>query len=246
MSRRNYLQRIAEPIQPGEPVLFAVPHPARNSARPAANRPADIIRRAPAFARAAGPAAAVSQQTPAASTPSLPVLPPVAAPAAAAAEIAPVRMAADEPASERPSPAVEALPPASPSFVPPTAPPVAAEPLAATARVSEPPIAEVAVATAEHPDRQVAREPERASSSARPVRLPADLPNRSVEAAGRPPAQVSAPPRIYIGTVEVRVIAPQPAPTPVVAQPSAPSAAAPAPRELISRGYGWRLGVGQG
>jgi hypothetical protein len=55
------------------------------------------------------------------------------------------------------------------------------------------------------------------------------------------------PPRIYIGTVEVRSAAPPPAPVPQQAAPrSAPRGAAGAESATLARAYAWRFGLVQG
>jgi hypothetical protein len=256
MARRGYLQRIAAPLSPGEPVLFAVPGPAAEDARPTAPAagapasPAPALRRKPA----ARPAMAAAGQK---SAPDAVIGPPQGEPNFTPAEAhqtpAPFADAPKDWASPptaapaaRPLPAASAVEP-GPKMLP------AATPLAATGRA---PLTQLAL-----PDPSpVALSPPQAAPAARrpaePLAAPALAPASPAPAAPGP-ASVSAappwpgppaePPRIHIGTIEIRTTTPPPAPAaPPPAPTAAPAAAARAPSASPPRGYAWRFGLIQG
>ena len=256
---RTYLQRIAQPLRPGDPVLFAMPQVAPDDARPPAMPPVasaapasgPVLRRTPSRIaspppmQAPLPRSAVSPAPAEATTP--PPMMSAHGPEIAAASPAPGPVVAGESSliTGAPLPAIQArfgaappsvdLPRASPLEVRTTeaVAPIAPTPTVATrestsasvaAKAIDPPAARAALDVVPTPDR-VARPP---------LRLPG----------ATPPADAGGPPpRIHIGTVEVRA-APPPVPVPVPqAAPRAESRPDAAP---ISRGYAWRFGLVQG
>jgi hypothetical protein len=259
MPRRSYLHRIAEPLSPGDPVLFAVPRPPPEEARaasemqtptPAAPSRAPTLRRR-ASASAAPAATATTQHATAA---------PVATGAASFVP-SPRASASDQP--------IAAAPPVPLSTQPP---PIAGE---RTTRITPP----AAPAPDEATERQHGPTGQRVveSASASPLVLPGDAAPRdlvSISAVSDPPPKTVAPtartmpvvpdpfdepqparlptpggratPRIHIGTVEVRSATPA---LPQAPPPPAPRAAPASPRgdtASISRGYAWRFGLVQG
>ena len=214
MARRSYLQRIAEPLPPGQPVLFAVPRPAADAVRPAA---APKTRAAPA--PRLKPATTESPQ-PAAPTPST----------SATAGAPPFRSA------EAPHVAPDA--PGSGSVTTETLP-MQTSP-AETHPADSSPGPELLV-SAEFPI-VGATDPipgQLPTHAAPPPNIARSWPSRS---AG------GAPPRVHIGTIEVRTSQP---PAPAPPPPSGParqpaSTASPAfGATPYSRAYGWRFGLSQ-
>jgi hypothetical protein len=263
---RTYLQRIAQPLRPGDPVLFAMPQVAPDDARPPATPPVTpaapasgpVLRRTPS--RAASPAlkqtpsprspmspapadAAAPPPVLSAHAPEIAVASPAPAPVVAGAQALSTRRPDDPPAAQAPLAAAPEPAPAPVSMDGPAAAPLelqSTEAVALTATVptvSPPGRPAVPVTAAiDHPP--AAREIHDAEPLPDRVPLPAlRLPGAAPPAdAGGPP-----PPRIHIGTVEVRA-APPPVPVPQAAPRAAPRAEA-AP---ISRGYAWRFGLVQG
>jgi len=250
MARRSYLQRIAEPLCAGDPVLFAVPHPAPDEARPAAMNPtlasgaassAPLLRRAPA--RADSLPAPV-----AASRPFLPQARAAVAPADAVANAMPdaagtsaFQASSAERHAAAAEPGMRSAPPRSPEPV--QAPDESHEPAPAEDRVAgfvrQPPSATFHAAPPSAAFEVAAASPHAVgiAPSGTPDALQAEPAHRQPPSpAATTPNTGSAAPRIHIGTVEVRSAAPPPA----AARP-APPAAAP-----ISRAYAWRFGLVQG
>ena len=262
MARRSYLQRIAEPLRAGDPVLFAVPHAGADETRPAAQPSASIAAAPPGRAtlrrRATG---RDPQHAPVAdrATRSAP-LPEAAAPADA------ILSAAPDAATSQPPPAPRELPtqprPAAEARTTPSAPdhpaateqqrePAPAARAIATAAspppswsvaptpLTEPPPAGIAAArTSETETSAAAAHPTAAAIVPEPIVAPQPTP------ASMPSAVASAAPRIHIGTVEVRASAPAPAPAPPAA--TTPRGAPRGDATPISRGYAWRFGLIQG
>jgi hypothetical protein len=256
MARRSYLQRIAEPLRSGDPVLFAVPRPAPDEARPAAETrtsaaaapsTAPVLRR-----RAIGSAAPASPAAPPATAGAAHPAPPPEAVASVAA-----------PADAESAPAPPAFPAISPAVVDEHDMPA----------VPFPPPA--AVVTAEEKRERAPRE-SIGGVFASPRSVPAALPFDPApgaapgESAGKPEAIAAGPgpvarepdpfpppaplaplpttaspptPRIHIGTVEVRsaAVPPPPLPSSIAAPP-----ASPANTMAIPRAYTWRFGLVQG
>ena len=253
MARRSYLQRIAEPLRANDPVLFALPHPAPDEARPAAMNPilaSGAVSTTPMLRRA--PARAISSPAPvAASGSSVPPAPAAVAPADAVANAMPD--AAGTPAFQASSaerhaaaaePGMRSAPPRSPEPV--QAPDESPKPAPAGHRVAgfvrQPPPATFQAAPPSAAFEVAAASPGIAPSGT-PDALQAEPARRQPPSPAAPmPNTGSAAPRIHIGTVEVRSAAPPPAPVPPpTAARSTPPAAAP-----ISRGYAWRFGLVQG
>lgn len=211
MARRSYLGRVAEPLPPGQPVLFAVPRPAPDAVRPAATPKART-----ASAPAAKPATAAAPK-PTAVSPS--------APAAAAAPLLHLDARSD----------------AAPAAI-------GDGPLTAT----PPPTQVTQLSTGSI---HTSSSPEPASAAELPIvsvhdRLPAQFPTSAaplanISWAAKPVGH--APPRIHIGTIEVRT---SPPPAPVPAGPPSPqqqSASTSPSGDTVaySRAYGWRFGLSQ-
>lgn len=263
MTRRSYLQRIAQPLRPGDPVLFALPQAPAAERRPAAGLPTSRPAGPPTAPAPrlrppgdAGAAETVVVPADERATPSqdviLPADPIAAAPPSDAS--APRMPAVQRPRStlasetHRTPPARAAQPEA-----PPREPPAFA--LAATRAVArgergpevriEPPASSPASAAASaHPAAAMPASAEASAPRVAPVaREPESFPD------ARPPARTAmsatdaAPaPRVHIGTVEVRSAAP-------TLPPRATQRAAAAPRTdaaPIARGYAWRFGLVQG
>lgn len=257
MARGSYLNRIAEPLRVGDPVLFSVPQASLEEARPraASGRP-EALRRAAVAPEPIAPGIAPPDAIPGAlvplsqvPVPSAEVAPPqtagasdaayaVAFPAQASAAALPVH-AEPAPAGSAFSSAVAepvgSLPPAAQvDQVPSTTPgsPAVPEPGARAVRefVEAPPGAMAAVRAAAPTD------------SASAVSL---QPSPQAAAEPRPAAGAATPPRLHIGTIEVRSTAPQPQPP--VPVPEAPPVAPPSTvRTPLARGYGWPFGLAQG
>jgi hypothetical protein len=278
MARRGYLQRIAAPLIPGEPVLFPVPGPSLEDARPVA--PA----RRPAAIAPAGPAAIVRRKQAAR-----------AKMAAAQEPIQPAGKAAPRGESTAPAPAEPGQTKAHHADSPEdwavwparagAMPQPAAEPMnvpAAQAPNAEAPRAEAprgetlrpafdgnsavpsgvpdAGATVNPPERAApattwsAEDLPAPAAQRRALSLPPEDPASAPDwpagpgsAAPWSAATHAAPPRIHIGTIEIRTTTPPPAavpppPAPTVPPATAPRAAAPSPQ----RGYAWRFGLIQG
>lgn len=257
---RTYLQRIAQPLRPGDPVLFAIPQVAPDDARPPATLPVasvtpasgPVLRRTPSRVASPAPMQAPSPRSAVSPAPADATAPPPALSAhgtdSAIASPAPAPVVAGEQAlntRRADPPAVQAPFVAAPVHMGvPTASPLEARTTEAVAPIapapapltSEPPAASVAAAI----DPPAARAINDAVPLPNRVTLPAlRLPGATPPGdAGSPP-----PPRIHIGTVEVRA-APPPAPVPV--PQSAPRAASRPDAAPISRGYAWRFGLVQG
>jgi len=254
MARRGYLQRIAEPLTPGEPVLFAVPGPAAEDARPAvtARRPAGA---APAAAAPANPAPILRRQQAArgekavADQKPVPVAdpgPPQADPNAAP------RGAKQIPALNANMPQDWAAP--APAFAPPaaTTEPGEKTPPASTPQPALSPIppGEAASEPASVPTQYAATWPAEHLPAPRTPRYPQSHPEEEPAPdaprwpAPRAAAKNTEPPRIHIGTIEIRTTTPPApaAPPPGAAPAAAPRATAPSP----PRGYAWRFGLVQG
>jgi hypothetical protein len=255
MSRRSYLQRIAEPLRPGDPVLFAVPQPSPAEARPTAemptSHPAATLRRATTDVAS----------TTAAKAPGTGVAP--AAPPAAGA--APPRgvIARDQRLATAPFAASSApSPPLAAKRATPLSAYDAPAPRTAMEEHPDPTAGEAAVESSFAPSpippgrvsapHAMALDPVRSEPPISVAPVPRAIPNASApEPLHRPPyaplassADRAAPaPRVHIGTVEVRSSAPTPAPAPAPpAAPAAPHRAA----TPIARGYAWRFGLIQG
>ena len=263
VAARTYLQRIAQPLRPGDPVLFAMPQVAPDDARPPATPPVasvapasgPVLRRTPS--RVASPApmqsppprSAVSP-APANATAPPPTLAAHGSEIAAASPVAAPVFAGEPPSSSAHDnpPAMQAPSAAVPASVSMDGP--AAAPLALRSTEGVAPAAPVpALSTQEPPSESAAVAaidplPPRASHDA--VRLPerAALPALRLPAAA-PPGDTAGPqpPRIHIGTVEVRAAPPA---VPVPVPQAAPRAASRPDAAPISRGYAWRFGLVQG
>lgn len=257
---RTYLQRIAQPLRPGDPVLFAMPQVAPDDARPPATAPVvsavpvpgPVLRRTPSRVASPAPMQAPSPRSAVSPVPAAATIPPPAlsapgreiaaaspVPAPVVAGELPLITGAASPPTQAPlaaTPAQIDVPTASPlevgmtEAVAPTAP-------TQTAQTSEPPSAPVAAAT-------IDALPARATHDAVPLPDRVALPALRLPGAA-PPVDTGAPPppRIHIGTVEVRA-APPPPPVPV--PQAAPRAASRPDGAPISRGYAWRFGLVQG
>jgi len=257
---RTYLQRIAQPLRPGDPVLFAMPQVAPDDARPPATPPVasaapasgSVLRRTPSRVASPAPMQAASPRSAASPAPADTTAPPPAmsahGPDIAIAPPAPAPFVAGEQAliTGAALSAIQApLGAAPPSVDLPAASPLEVRttetvaPIAPTPTVStrEPISASVAAAAIDAPAARATYDdvpmPDRVALP--PLRLPGAPP--PADGCGPPP------PRIHIGTVEVRA-APPPAPVPV---PQAASrAASRSDVAPISRGYAWRFGLVQG
>jgi hypothetical protein len=208
MARRSYLQRIAQPLRAGDPVLFALPRAPSTESRAAVEAPAPRApapaKRLPPESRAAPRAARASDAAPPDET-----LRPLDAPTETTVEAA-------APTPRQHTGLSDAPPP--PSLIAPAlSAPTAAQ------RDADPPLA------------TVAHTPHRPTA---PRILEAQV------SVVHPPSSdgTVAPPRIHIGTVEVRS---HTQPPPPVARPPAP-AARRADTPPISRGYAWHFGLIQG
>jgi len=211
MARRSYLKRVAEPLAPGQPVLFAVPRPGPDGVRPVAAPKARMASApAPKSATAAAAKSAVA-------TPSEPAT--VAAPLL------------------RPDAAPDAAPPAVGSSLLTTAPPPTQGSPAWTHSVHASSSPEFAGA---------AEFPIVSEADALPMqRPPSAAPVTNIPWATKPVGR--APPRVHIGTIEVRT---SPPPAPVPAPPPSPQQqtavhSPPGPAVAHSRAYGWRFGLSQ-
>jgi len=299
MARRSYLERIAEPLPPGEPVLFAVPRPAVDEARPAAapraqTAPAPAAPAAtPSLRRAAAGnalAAVPGSLTAAAAAPAAPAATPSLRRVAASNALVAVPgsltaappLAATRSSSAPASPVFESAPIAPPPVADAPAmraePPDFSEPTQPSNRALEigPPLDAVSRVVADPPPFSFRAEPspqvlppaaKPASASSKPtltaaaavpiVRaadpIPSQLPpaavlSLNISQAESPNSSGAAPPRIHIGTIEVRTSpppAPVPPPSPTPLQPAshAPPGGAAA---QFSRAYSWRFGLIQG
>lgn len=256
MAGRSYLQRIAEPLRRGDPVLFAIPSATPDEARPFATAraapittasSAPVVRRkplavAPPVASAPAPAALASSSAPLSAADASVIEEQVATPPVSVSRAQAIPLDMDH-APEHPAP----------PLVPPTAEPadrvpfeqVASSPIAAadietgysqqeTIPGSHPASQEVAPAVAPGATQQTS--PMTMTTSTEPPL--SDAPSSPQYS----PRATAAPPRIYIGTVEVHAVAPSPPTTPDPAPVAAPSV----PSAPISRGYGWRFGLVQG
>ncbi len=260
MTGRSYLQRIAEPLLPGEPVLFAVPTATPDEARPAAvpqpplaaaqgSQP--VLRRTPARST---PAPA---QSTASAAPPLPITP-AASSTDASSPGTSVPSASTMSMDGTPVPIAAGQP--APLLSPPQAQgPEAAVPVALDGVGSPPTVRAAAIGAPEAAKSSVGFDPLPSLAQEAPV-LPAAHaipsaapfaePARAAahrEAAALPATSevrpTPTPPRIHIGTVEVHAAAPPPAAVPPPASPRAAPRVEAAP---ISRGYAWRFGLVQG
>ena len=254
MATRSYLQRIAEPVRPGEPQLWPVRHARVDEARPAVKHdsstspiPAPAAPARPTAVRRSPAAAAHASRAPMLAPPPPPVAPPhsealaqpglkpVAAPAAPLPRLSEVLSHAEPVQPDEPPPLATASPwpttagTAAPTLaVPaPALPPLTAEPL--------PPLPSTAAAVGAP-----------LASGQGPAEAPA-VTRAGPTLGPRPVAsQAIAPaPHIHIGTVEVRSApapaqAPQPSPLPAPMHAKRPSS------EPMARGYSWRYGLIQG
>jgi hypothetical protein len=209
MARRSYLERVAEPLPPGQPVLFAAPRPAADSVRPA------VASKAQTAAQPASPPKPTSAPSP-----------------ATAPEPPPRRAAARN--------AVPAAPGSGPltAVAPPAQTPSSVAAANSASSSSHPALTGTAVL------------PIDSAADLIPEQHPPSVvlqPHISSAASPKPVGTV--PPRIHIGTIEVRTLpTPAPGPPPRPAPPQhpashSPSGAAAAP---FSRAYGWRFGLIQG
>ncbi len=276
MARRRYLQRIAAPIAPGEPVLFPVPTPAAEDARPAV--PARKPPASPAAAPSAGPpgvvrrkqaargeiSAAAQKSLPAANT-IAPRNEPDPAPPAAPPPAAAPGQSHQAPAGNAEPPEDWAAWPAPAAAAPAAAAPAAAAsavefPSATASRATSGPIfngdsfiapSGAADLGAADSGAAVMAPGHAAPDAAWPAeRIPAPMTRRfapplpSEDAA--PAGPQAEPPRIHIGTIEIRTTTPPapaaPPPTQVAPPPAAPRATTASP----PRGYAWRFGLIQG
>jgi hypothetical protein len=276
MARPSYLQRIASPLAAGEPVLVPVPGPAPGEGRPAARgggTAPDVAPEAakPTLPRAsarniAGPAAGpVPTQAQAGAPTAVLVagaLPPTR-PADAAPQplpgqqtvaewIAPRDAVQDFPLARRPvAPSVTAGPTlewgapvkfrAMPAIAP--APQNQMAPAPAKATMAQSHASTLAITPGVAVTAPRAAEP---TGFAEPAPWARPQAQASGPAAAAPVADPAAPPRIHIGTIEVRT-SPAPAAPPQPAPPLPSSLNAPAaPPGAAGRGYGWRYGLSQG
>ena len=213
MARRSYLERVAQPLPPGQPVLFAAPRPVGDAARPAAAPNAQTAPK-PKPASVTAPAPKPTSTAPAEST--------------TAAAPRPRRAAARNAIQAVPSP-LKATPPA----------PTPSIPAAATAAPSS-------------PDQALTNEAKVPIDSAADL-ISEKLPPSAVLPPHIPQVVLSkptgtTPPRIHIGTIEVRT-----SPSAVPAPPPLPAPSQQPPSHALSgdaghylRAYGWRFGLIQG
>ena len=221
---RSYLQRIAEPVAGGTPVLFAAPRPPPEDSRPPAFAPAQALR----GALATPPQARASDAT--------------SAPAASNSEASATAVARSPSASpDFTEPAVESA--AAFASPPASSPAVSAADSARASASGKPGLAgPVDLGSVAAPAVPSGFE---ADASAR-----SDL---GLTLLPRPPG-IDDPPRsegsggrIHIGAVEIRTTPPPaaapPIPTASVDRSSAPSHVLGGPSTPVSRGYGWRYGL---
>lgn len=254
MARRTYLQRVAEPLRAGDPVLFAVPHAPPDEARPAANpiiTPASPRAAALSVSRRAEASLPITQpQAPSAQgQPRLDAAPPAVSPEIAASGVQAPSERRSEDGQDPPLP-VRLQPPA------PTdrtrvdivdAMRLPGEPLPSVATpdfISTPDSGAVEAAARS----QAAASPAPRMRSPEPAAQPQARLDDPVHPAQPGPATTAArdpapAPRLHIGTIEVRASAPQAPPMPQPAVRAAPSRQDAAP---LSRAYGWRFGLVQG
>lgn len=266
MARRSYLARIAQPVRPGEPLVWSIPHPPAEEARPPAMMstpfPAPATAQPPAPTPARPPIApTTTRRTDTALGPPRPPMNPAATardapgervPSETAGEIArpPARLFEVE-ATNASAPPVEAT--AAPHHTAPgagEAPSTGSPDTAAALRMKArpQPSQDRLESTLEPPLRPPASSPPQLvaasiAAAERPLLADAPLPPA-------PPARLSATrredgaaPRLHIGTIEIRAPEPAPPPEPVVR--SAANRPAPSPA-TIGRAYPWRYGLVQG
>ncbi len=296
---RSYLQRIAEPLRPGDPVLFAMPQASFEEARPPAlphgavlpvlSAPSDasappVLRR-----KAARPVVPEARPVVPEARPVMPggLLPDTAAPVAIEPQGSPPAVAPRAPALGGPAASPDRFvsdagngvfagqdraadaPPGRSADAPTARSVIAREEVrgsdagpsahafaADAGQLSSPPQATGAPALREAPrateavPRQAGLEQTAASPGGRQAARPAEpIAPATRPVAGRPPEVTGAPvpPRIYIGTVEVRSAAPPPAPVSQQAAPlAAPRGPAGAEGTPLARAYAWRFGLVQG
>jgi hypothetical protein len=248
MAPRSYLSRIAQPLVDGDPVVWSVPRATAEEARPpvAATAATSALQRRPAPAPAAKPAS-TSAPTPKAGpeirawvepNPRLVELTPSAETLAPAPidELSPAELAISEPAAAtapvtRQAIAEPAVSPSSERRLSVISGEVAATPPTAEMLPAPPP------STRPAPRCDSALEPqwptrEEASSAPHAERVT--------------PSVVNTPaPRLHIGAIEIRAIAPPPVAAPAPA-PIMAAAAPSAPGGRIGRAYAWRFGLVQG
>jgi hypothetical protein len=288
---RSYLHRIAEPLRPGDPVLFAMPQASFEEARPPAQPHGAVL---PAWS-AASDASAPPVLRRKALRPDVPgerpvtpagLLPAMAPPVETAPQSAPPAVAPRAPALGRPAASPDRFvsdagdgvfagqdraadaPPGRSADAPgarsviareglanaagPSAHALAADAgqLSSPAQATGAPALRAAPRVADASPRQVEPEPAAASPGVRQAARPAvPIAPATRQVAALPPAVsgAPAPPRIYIGTVEVRSAAPPPAPVPQQAAPrAAPRGLAAAEGTPLARAYAWRFGLVQG
>ena len=275
MSRQSYLQRIAEPLRAGDPVLFAVPRPLPTDARAPIEAPATRL-------DAAEPGRATTLRRRAASNAATRAAPDTSAVGIGAQTTAPA--IADTTAST-PAPTVIAPPPShgiaatdddAARRAPALRPALTETQLRpATPAPNEPAIARTLTSTAGAPPDRASTPRHSASTwtaapsasdSAAPDLAPPDMtvadivapaarPEAAAIAAQPPPAAISPPtPMATPATgatlaprIHIGTVEVRAAPPPAAA--SSPRAAPAAPRGAaapIARGYAWRFGLPQG
>jgi hypothetical protein len=272
MARRSYLQRIAEPLRAGEPVLFAVPGAGPEDARPAtasavvesgvASNPSTLRRAAD---RATSPSAVAKPeratqivQTPraVASSTAVDVNPAQVSMPSTAGPIAPAQSREfHTPVAPLETEAFAPLSPQARSAVAATTRTVVTERVAAdfidseplsSAEVVPPAVADASIDSPSAGEAQTRRDTDPSLRQVSPAEIDFEPISRQP-----PPLAVSKPrlradtasPRIHIGTVEVRSAAPPP--TPAQASTAA-HAASRTDATPISRAYAWRFGLVQG
>jgi hypothetical protein len=250
MARRTYLQRMAEPLRAGDPVLFAVPRAPADEARPAltpATTPAlsrgaaPVPRRGRVSEPIAQPPASIALR--AAAEPGY--IPRIPVPEVTAPQVQPQSRPRNEPRQQEALP--DRVPPAT------SAEPPQVNPAAPTRRFSEPTVPVTRREAASAPSNRAVETTVLDAPTARP---------RPSQHAAQPPAKVQDPvrpeqrgpaaaavhesapaPRLHIGTIEVRAAAPPPSPMPQQATRGAPPRHDSVP---LSRAYAWRFGLVQG
>lgn len=231
MAGRSYLARIAQPVRPGDPLVWSIPRPLAEETRPPAPRGAVAsaegggpVRRATALARAGkesgSPPAAIRFSS----------LPPEGK-----APVEPGSPAAEGPSPERP----ERMAPIPRSALASEPPPSAFSAPDGPKRSSIPDLTRAAAAP-------VARDAPSQPSIVSPPKAPAfaeeGVQAHRPRARAAPPPGEPAAPRLHIGTIEIR--APAPAPPPIVRP--APASPARSPAAPIPRAAPWRYGLVQG
>jgi hypothetical protein len=249
MAARSYLSRIAQPLTAADPLLWSVPQPASEEARPSIEAtPTAALRRSPATA------SPTSKPAKAAPAPPTPTSTADAAPADGFLAPSKTHLPASEDRNEAVRPLItptewpqmdDAAP--APTALAPTAPAPGLRPgpLSFKAADDTPPsVAQGAPIPAPAADARAVDRRENLVEAPWPDRREMAHPSSDRGPMG-PPAPRAEGPRLHIGAIEVRASAP-PAP---ITQPQGPPARAAAPAAAsarIGRAYAWRFGLVQG